>query len=759
MPNDRIAGRAVVIGGSMAGLLAARVLADQFGEVVIVDRDTFPLGPEPRKGVPQSRHLHVLLARGHRILEHLFPGLLDELIAAGAVPLRWPQDMLWLGIRGWAGRSARGLTFISCRRELLEQRVRQRVLDRPGVRTRQGHDAIGLLATTTQSTVRGVRLRARTDQTDLDIEADLVVDASGRGSHAPEWLEAIGFASPRETVINSFLGYASRLYERSEDGDRDWKGLFLQPNAPEGTRAAALLPVDGNRWHATVAGIARDYPPTDEQGFLDFARSLRTPVFYETIRAARPLTPITAYRSTQNQLRHYDRLARWPERFVVIGDAVCCFNPIYGQGMTVAGESAMELQRWLRDGGAAHEFQRRLARTIATPWLLSTGEDFRYPTTEGGRPTPMTRLMHRYLSRVVAKARTDDVVAHHLIHVLQMVAPPTTLFHPEVVARALRGGGTSSGNIGPPPTRPAEIEPPMTRAGSDLTERFVEVDDGVRLHIVESGSGPLVVLLHGYPEFWYSWRHQIPALAGAGFRAVAVDLRGYNTSDKPLGVDAYRLPTLARDVARLIPRLGAEQAVVVGHDWGGVIAWHLAMHHPEVVRRLVVMNAPHPERFRAGMRSLRQLRRSWYIGFYQLPAIPEAYVRWGDYGFLRTAFRGAARPNAFTPDDVQRYRDALSRPGALTAALNYYRAVPRVMLDTANDPNRSRRIDAPALVIWGEQDIFLGPELAEPDRSLVPDLRVERLPQASHWVQMDQPELVNDLLLEFIGAEKAAVLV
>jgi pimeloyl-ACP methyl ester carboxylesterase/2-polyprenyl-6-methoxyphenol hydroxylase-like FAD-dependent oxidoreductase len=707
--------------------------------------------------VPQSRHLHVLLARGQRILEQLFPGLLHELIDAGAVPIRWPRDMLLLGRLGWAARSAPGLTIISCRRELLEQRVRRRVLDLPGVQTRQEHDAIGLLATTNGSAVRGVRIRARADQAELDVEADLVVDASGRGSHAPEWLQGIGFESPRETVVNSFLGYASRQYERGEDGVRDWKALFLQPDAPQGTRAAALFPVDGDRWHVTVAGVARDYPPTDEEGFLGFARSLRTPVLYETIRAARPLTPIAAYRNTQNQLRHYDRLDRWPERFVVIGDAVCCFNPIYGQGMTVAGASAIELRGWLRGGGTAHQFQGCLAQTVATPWLLATGEDFRYPSTEGGRPNPMTHLVHRYIDRVIGTATTDDVVADAFIHVIHMVAPPTRLFHPEVVARVLRGGRTPSGTLGPPPARPPDVEPPTAPAGADLTERFVEVDHGVRLHVVESGSGPLVVLLHGYPEFWYSWRHQIPALAEAGFRAVAVDLRGYNTSDKPHGIDAYRLPTLARDVARLIRGLGAETAIVVGHDWGGVIAWQLAMHHPDVVRRLVVMNAPHPERFRAGVRSMRQLRRSWYIGFYQMPAIPEAYVRWGDYRLLRTALRDTARPNAFTPDDVQRYRDALSRPGALTAALNYYRAVPRVMLDTRNDPSRSPRIEAPALVIWGEQDIFLGPELAEPDRSLVPDLRVERLPQASHWVQVDQPELVNDLLLGFIGAEKAAV--
>ena len=328
MTNDRAGGRAIVIGGSMAGLLAARVLADRFGEVVLVDRDTFPNTAEFRKGVPQSRHLHVLLARGGRILEHLFPGLLDDLTDAGAVSIRWPQDVLWLGPGGWGTRTARGLTSISCRRELLEQKVRARVLDATAVTALDGHDVIGLLEASEGSAVAGVRLRARADSAERDLEADLVVDASGRGSRAPAWLEEIGYQSPAQTVINSFLGYASRLYERSDSADRDWEALFLQPKAPEGTRAAALFPVDGDRWHVTLAGIARDYPPTEDEGFLEFARSLRTPILYDTIRDARPLTSISAYRRTENQHRHFDRLPRWPERFVVIGDAVCCFNPI-----------------------------------------------------------------------------------------------------------------------------------------------------------------------------------------------------------------------------------------------------------------------------------------------------------------------------------------------------------------------------------------------------------------------------------------------
>ncbi len=272
----------------------------------------------------------------------------------------------------------------------------------------------------------------------------------------------------------------------------------------------------------------------------------------------------------------------------------------------------------------------------------------------------------------------------------------------------------------------------------------------VRLHYVEAGEGPLVVLLHGFPDFWYSWRHQIPALASAGFRVVAPDMRGYNVSDKPRGVRAYRSAILARDVRRLILACGAEGAVVGGHDWGAAVAWLVGMRHPEVVQRLVIMNVPHPERFLRGLRTGRQLLKSWYMFFFQLPRLPEASLRAGNFAVLRQTLRtDPMRPGALTAEDIERYVEALERPGALTGAVNYYRALFR------QDPRRLwadlRRIDAPVLVIWGERDRYLGKELAEPSRRWVPNVRVERLPNASHWVHMDEPERVNSLLLDFLA--------
>jgi pimeloyl-ACP methyl ester carboxylesterase len=290
----------------------------------------------------------------------------------------------------------------------------------------------------------------------------------------------------------------------------------------------------------------------------------------------------------------------------------------------------------------------------------------------------------------------------------------------------------------------------MTCMGSarGMAHRWVDVG-GLRLHCVEAGTGPLVVLLHGFPEFWYAWRHQLPALADAGYRVVAPDLPGYNTSDKPPRVRDYRPRLLAQEVADLIGALGAGSAAVAGHDWGGALAWLLAMHHPERIQRLVVLNAPHPIRFLTGLRRPRQLRRSWYILAFQLPWLPERLIAARDFQALRRALgRQPTRPGAFTAQDIDHYVAAAAQPGALRAAINYYRAAVRA--NPLAQAQTLRRVDIPTLVIWGDQDRYLGRALAEPDPAWVPEVRVERIPEASHWVQADAPERVNQLMVDFL---------
>jgi pimeloyl-ACP methyl ester carboxylesterase len=275
------------------------------------------------------------------------------------------------------------------------------------------------------------------------------------------------------------------------------------------------------------------------------------------------------------------------------------------------------------------------------------------------------------------------------------------------------------------------------------------VVNGVRLHYVEAGQGPLVILLHGFPEFWYSWRLQIPALARAGFRVLAPDLRGYNLSDKPAGVTSYRLPLLVGDVVELIRHAGAERATVVGHDWGGVIAWQLAMTRPEWVARLAILNAPHPALFKRELRRPDQRRRSWYILFFQLPYLPELFCRWHRFARLRRILAtGAVSQGPEGKKELDRYVAALARPGALTAALNYYRAAVREKRRGALPP--PALIEAPTLVLWGERDPYLGPRLTQGLEEWVRDLRLERFPRAGHWLQVQAAEQVNRALVDFL---------
>jgi pimeloyl-ACP methyl ester carboxylesterase len=276
--------------------------------------------------------------------------------------------------------------------------------------------------------------------------------------------------------------------------------------------------------------------------------------------------------------------------------------------------------------------------------------------------------------------------------------------------------------------------------------------NGVRLHFLEDGKGPLVLLLHGFPETSYAWRKQMPALA-AHFRVVAPDLRGYGESERPRRAVDYRAMTLVQDVIGLIRELGRGRAHVVGHDWGGGLAWATAQHHPEVVDRLVVLNCPHPARFEHELRSLsRQLLRSWYILFFQLPLIPErVLLRDGAAPLARMLRRSALRANTFTDDDLLEYRRAFSLPGAATAAINYYRALFRDAA-TGRTPPSATIIDAPTLLIWAEKDVALGTELTTGMEALFSsEFRVEYVPNTSHWVMEERPELVNRLLLEFLG--------
>jgi 2-polyprenyl-6-methoxyphenol hydroxylase-like FAD-dependent oxidoreductase len=436
--------QAIVVGASMAGMLAARVLADFFEQVTVLDRDALPEGAESRTGVPQAKHLHALLPRGRRILEGYFPGITADMQAAGAEMLDIARDIAWLTAYGWGTRFRSEFEGLSSTRDLLDSIVRARLKQIPNVEVLQGCEVIGLVGEL--NGVEGVRLRLHGEKMDVVDEilwADIVIAATGRHSKAARWLKDLGLPEPEVDCIDAHVGYASRMFLRPQNPRGDWRAIFVQAAPPEVKRAGILFPVEKNRWLVTLQGGDRDYPPTDDNGFLEFARSLRSPMLYEAIADAEPFTPISSYRATENRLQHYERLSVWPERFLVMGDAVCAFNPVYGQGMTAAALASENLRGCLakqKDGlnGLAQRFQKRLARINKAPWMLATSEDLRFAGTEGAIANRSTKLMHRYIAWVLQLATRHRSVRKSFLEVQGMLKGPGAIFRPSVVVRVVK---------------------------------------------------------------------------------------------------------------------------------------------------------------------------------------------------------------------------------------------------------------------------------------------------------------------------------
>jgi 2-polyprenyl-6-methoxyphenol hydroxylase-like FAD-dependent oxidoreductase len=442
---------AVVLGGSLAGLLATRVLADHFDHVTLIERDAYPETAEGRRGIPQANHVHGLLARGRQILEEFFPGVQDEMIAAGAPVVDMAKEIAWFTPAGWGARFASDLQVLAFTRPMLDLHVRRHLARNPKVEIVDNTDVLRLIPGSAPNQLAGVLVYPRNVDNDRrvakELRADLVVDATGRASRAPRWLGDLGYATPEETVIDASLGYASRLYKIPENFERDWKCVFVQSAPPERKRGAILFEVEDKRWLVTLIGGGRDYPPSDEPGFLEFARSLAVPTIFDAIRRAQPLSPIKTHRATENRRRRYDRAKELPHNFLVLGDAVCAFNPVYGQGMTVAALGAVTLDKILSERrrrypngslfGLARDFQKRLAKVNDTPWMLSTAQDLRYRECTGASPSRMTRFMHRYMDRVIELATRKVAVRRILLRTFNMLTPPSTLFQPRVLFQVL----------------------------------------------------------------------------------------------------------------------------------------------------------------------------------------------------------------------------------------------------------------------------------------------------------------------------------
>ncbi|MER6708311.1 FAD-dependent monooxygenase [Streptomyces fumanus] len=448
---------AVVVGGSLAGLLAAHVLTAHADRVTVVERDRYPEGPVPRAGVPQSRHPHVLLEAGQLALEELLPGFLGELRAAGAPRVGMPEDMVQWQNGRWFTRLPATTHLYTGSRAQLEQLVRRRVLADPAITVAEGTDAVGLLGDA--SRVRGVLLRDRgaaPDARPRPVEADLVVDASGRGTKAPRWLADLGAEAPPEEVIDTGLAYASRVY-RDTTGTLGGHalGINIVPN-PAQPYGAVVLPLEDGTHIATMSGLRGDEPPTDEEEFTAYAKKLPHPLVHRWLRDSEPLTPVRGFGRTSNVRRRYDLPGRRPAGFLATGDALCTFNPIYGQGMAVAALNAVALRDALADPRrtpSTARVQRALLAASRQAWDISAGADKKMPGVLGNAltVTAADRLAGPYLRRVQDRYPGDPVIGPAFRSVLTLTAPLTSVFAPKVVRAVL---------FGPAPRTPAE--PPMT---------------------------------------------------------------------------------------------------------------------------------------------------------------------------------------------------------------------------------------------------------------------------------------------------------
>jgi len=426
----------VVIGGGIAGLTAAVALAGRAERVTVIERDALAGDPGFRPGVPQSRHLHSLMGAGQRALDELLPGFTDELYAAGAVPLRTPYDHLWLSPAGWCHRFAPSRTVPSASRELVEWVVRRRVAGMAGVGFRDHLEVVELGQG--DGRVTGVRAVSRGGAVVEEIDADLVLDASGRRSRAQQWLASLGHGKAETTLVDSRAGYASRYYAIPDDFADEWRVISLQPGPSQPLRGGALVPVEGGRWLVSLYGYLDDHPPTDEEGFLAFTASLRHPVLYETVRGAEPLGPIHGFRHMANERRHYEALSGWPQGLLVVGDATCALNPVYAQGMSVAAMSAHRLRDLLQeDVDDCVTLQKELAAGNERAWHVAVGADLAYL---GEAPADEeSRRSGERMQRLLELAMVDAEVNSTFFDVMMMLAEPDTLDTPELTARLAHG--------------------------------------------------------------------------------------------------------------------------------------------------------------------------------------------------------------------------------------------------------------------------------------------------------------------------------
>ncbi len=428
----------IVIGGSIAGLLFARVLSDYFDKVIILERDSLTDKVTSRSGVPQDRHGHLLMAKGQQILESFFPTLKEDFRHANLPEIQWGIDTRILMSGNWMKETDLGIRTFACSRIWLENYIRRsvigisnvQIIDQARVETLTSHNGI----------IDGVVYQQGKDQQTLS--ADLVVDASGKQSKLPDWLAALGYSTPDVTTIDPGMGYATRWYKKPADFNDGWK-LFISYARPECGlyRSGAIVESEGDTWMAILGGTNGDFAPTHEEEYEQFLKSLASPKVYKYLQSAEPTSPIYGYRDTANRWRHYEKLVDFPSGIIAVGDAVSAFNPIYAQGMTVITLEAQLLAEMLAispydtNAGFSKSYQQNISKIVQQAWRLSATADSLLPNAIGVKPNPLLILGQKYINALTEIMPKDVVISRAILNTMHMLESPLKLTHPQILIK------------------------------------------------------------------------------------------------------------------------------------------------------------------------------------------------------------------------------------------------------------------------------------------------------------------------------------
>ncbi|MBT2697488.1 FAD-dependent monooxygenase [Bacillus sp. ISL-40] len=440
--NRFLGEKALVIGGSIAGLLAARILSDFFKEVLILEKDHMNEKDFTRTGVPQGAHGHALLKSGEEILNDLFPGIVDELIADGSVKSDFASELAWNHHGCWKVKYQAGMSIIQQSRPFLEWHIHRRLEMIPNINFLYGAKVKKLLISSESTSIVGVEIQ-NDGEAAISLKADLVVDATGARSSLSNWLRQLGFDAPQKTEVKVNLFYASRIYSSLSSINNDWGSLLVYPNPPKQTHGGGIFPIENQRWMVTLLGYGVESPPSTEEEFIKYAKSLEQADVYEAIKNGTPDTDVSVYRFPALRRFHYDKLQRFPNGLIVIGDAFCRIDPVFGQGMSIAALEAIALKKELQKAlhknkltQISNNAHRSFSKIIDVPWLIALTEDFRFTHTDGAKPFGLP-LLKWYVKRVILACESNQNVYGKLINVLQLKAHPISLFSPSTLKAVL----------------------------------------------------------------------------------------------------------------------------------------------------------------------------------------------------------------------------------------------------------------------------------------------------------------------------------